>query len=104
MMTPYEFAQLYWALPVAIVNEKNELQGWEIARVSQYRLATRISKEPETYDSVTVGALTEFHNAVRPFANKDTKEIKVFVKKADDTVETRTFLASEKSKLDRIAS
>ncbi|MEP6901129.1 MAG: hypothetical protein ABJA66_05225 [Actinomycetota bacterium] len=104
MITPFEFAQIYWNLPVPIVNEKNEILRWEITRVSQYRLATRISKNPETYDGVTSQALSEFGNAVRPFANKDTKEIKVFVKKPDNTIETQTFQAAEKNKLDRIAA
>jgi hypothetical protein len=104
MMTPFEFAQLYWNLPVPIVNENNEILRWEITRVSQYRLARRISQNPETYDGVTVQALSEYGNGVRPFADKDTKEIKVFVKKADNTIETQTFQAAEKSKLDRIAA
>jgi hypothetical protein len=104
MMTPFDFAQLYWNLPVAIVNEKDELLGWEITRVSQYRLARQTSKTPETYDSDTTGALTEFGNAVRPFDKKETKEIKVFIKKADNTVETKTFQSVEKHQLNSIAT
>lgn len=33
-MTPFNYGQFYWALPVPIVNEKNEVDRWEMVRVN----------------------------------------------------------------------
>jgi hypothetical protein len=110
MMTPYQFAQLYWHLPVPIVGQNNEIIRWEQVRVSKYRLSERISKsnEPEKYDPRTTEFLAEFGGKYNPFNNtaKDdaTEEIKVYVKKADDTVETRTYKPAQKWKLYGIAT
>lgn len=100
-MTPYEFAQRYWALNVPIVNQNNEITRWEIVRVSKYRLA---NKPPgaDKYDEKTITALEEFERAFRPFDNNkkndDTEEIKVFVRKADNSVETLTFRPTDADK------
>jgi hypothetical protein len=110
MMTPYEYAQLYWYLPVPIVNQKNEILRWEQVRVSKYRLAERISKpkEPEKYDARTTEFMAEFGGKFTPFNNtpKDdaTEEIKVYVKKTDDTVETKTYKPADKWTLYGIAT
>lgn len=109
MMTPYQFAQLYWYLPVPIVSQGNEVMRWEEPiRVNKYRLAQRIKREPETYDADTTKFLAEFGGKFTPFNNtpKDdaTEEIKVFVKKADDTIETKTFKPADKWKLYSIAT
>jgi hypothetical protein len=111
MMTPYQFAERYWYLPVPIVSQSNEVVRWEYPiRVNQYRLSERISKakEPEKYDAGTTAFLAEFGGKYTPFNNtpKDdaTEEIKVFVKKADETVETRTYKPADKWKLYGIAT
>lgn len=104
-ITPLNYAQFYQALPVPIVNEKNEIARWETVRVSQYRLAVRTSKEPETYDAATTAALSEFQNKFKPFAGKAAGEVfKVFVKHYDDSVETLTFNQSQNNKLRRLAT
>src|SRR5215213_7221212 len=110
-MTPYEYAQLYWYLPVPIVSANNEIIRWEYPiKVNQYRLSERISKkgEPEKYDARTTRFLADFGGKYNPFNNnaKDdaTEEIKVFVKKADDSVETRTYKPADKWKLFGIAT
>lgn len=111
MMTPYQFAELYWYLPVPIVSQNNEVLRWEYPiKVNQYRLSERISKknEPEKYDARTTAFLAEFGGKFTPFnqSAKDdaTEEIKVFVKKADQTIETRTYKPAEKWKLYEIAT
>ncbi|HEX8736817.1 MAG TPA: hypothetical protein VF721_15905 [Pyrinomonadaceae bacterium] len=110
MMTPYEYAQLYWNLPVPIVSKTNEVIRWEQVRVSQYRLSERISKkgEPEKYDARTTEFLAEFGGKFAPFNNtaKDdaTEEIKVFVKKAGGSVETYYYKPADKWKLYGIAT
>jgi hypothetical protein len=110
MMTPYEYAQLYWYLPVPIVGKDNEIIRWEQVRVSKYRLSKRISKdkEPEKYDEDTTKFLAEFGGKFTPFNNtkKDdaTEEIKVFVKKADGAVETKTYKPAEWQKLYYVAT
>jgi hypothetical protein len=64
--------------------------------------------EPEKYDSNTTSFLAEFGGKFKPFNNtkKDdaTEEIKVFVKKADDTVETQVFKPAQWQKLYWIAT
>lgn len=103
-ITPFNYAQFYWALPVPIVNEKNEVVSWEMVKVGKYRLATRISKEPEKYDATTTESLSEFQNKFKPFTGKAGEEFKVFVKHYDDTVETLTFNKSQLIKLRRLAT
>jgi hypothetical protein len=108
MMTPFTFAQRYWYLPVPIVNQNNEINRWESVRVSKYRLAVRTSQNPETYDSVTTNALSEFRNVFQPFDNNKkndaTEEIRVFVKNADNSVETMIFKPADSKKLFRLAT
>lgn len=109
MMTPYQFAQLYWYLSVPIVNQNNEVIRWEEPiRVSKYRLAERLKQETEAYDEKTTAFLAEFGGKFAPFNNttKDdaTEEIKVYVKKNDGAIETRTYKPAEKWKLYEIAT
>jgi hypothetical protein len=110
MMTPYEYAQLYWHLPVPIVSQTNEIIRWEQVRVSQYRLAQKISKkgEPEKYDPQTTEFLAEFDKKFNPFnynpKDDATEELKVFVKKVDGRVETYYYKPADKWKLYGIAT
>ena len=105
MLTPYKFAERYWYLPVPIVSKDNEIIRWEQVRVNKYRLAIKTSKkdEPEKYDADTTKFLAEFGGKFSPFNNtkKDdaTEEIKVFVKKDDETIETRIFKPAAWQKL-----
>jgi cell wall-associated NlpC family hydrolase len=109
MMTPYQFAQLYWHLSVPIVNQNNEIVRWEEQiRVSKYRLAERLKQETEAYDAPTTAFLAEFGGKFTPFNNttKDdkTEEIKVFVKKTDGAIEAKTYKPAEKWKLYGVAT
>lgn len=103
-LTPFNYAQLYWSLPVAVVNEAGELTGWDFARVDRYRLANKISADgtPEAYDAVTTNGLSDF-SKIKPFADKKTQEIKIYIKNPDGTIRTETFKRADENRLMRFA-
>lgn len=103
MMSPFDYAQIYWNLPVPLINAAGEVTSWELFRINKYRLANRISDDPETYDADTTAALSEYANKVKPFADKETKEVKVFTKNDDGSVNEQIFTRVQENKLLGIA-
>lgn len=103
MMSPFDYAQLYWNLPVPIINEAGEITKWELFRVNKYRLADRLPDEEEAYDADTTAYLNEFERNFNPFPDKDVNEITLYTKNADGNINTQIYTRAEKKKLLGIA-
>ena len=106
MMTPFQYAQNYWVLPVPLVDDAGELKGWDFAKVSKYRLANPINAagEPEKYDAMTTSSLHEFESKINLFAKpKEDEEIIIYTKDLNGNLKTTSFKRGEKNRLLRLS-
>lgn len=104
-MTPFQYAQNYWVLPVALVNDADELKGWDFAKISKYRLANPINAagEPEKYDAVTTKGLSDFESKIKLFAKPETTQMTIYTKDLSGNLKTEVFKRADKARLSRLA-